>query len=38
MAGASLTLLFILANKIYNKTGAIFFLTILALFIQNTLA
>jgi cation:H+ antiporter len=37
MAGASLTLLFILANKIYNKAGAIFLLTILALFIQNSL-
>lgn len=38
MAGASLTLVFILANKIYNKAGAIFLLTILALFIQNSLA
>ena len=37
MAAASLTLLFILANKIYNKAGAIFLLTILALFIQNAL-
>jgi len=36
MAAASLTLLFILANKIYNKAGAIFLLTILALFIQNS--
>ncbi|MDA7816775.1 calcium/sodium antiporter [Sulfurimonas sp.] len=35
MAAASITLLFILANKIYNKAGAIFLLTILALFIQN---
>lgn len=38
MAGASITLLFILANKIYNKVGAIFLLTILALFIQNSIA
>jgi len=37
MAVASLTLLLILANKIYNKAGAIFLLTILALFIQNAL-
>ena len=37
MLAASLTLLFILANKIYNKAGAIFLLTILALFIQNAL-
>ena len=37
MAGASLTLVFILANKIYNKAGAIFLLIILALFIQNAL-
>jgi cation:H+ antiporter len=35
MATASLTLVFILANKLYNKAGAIFLLTILALFIQN---
>lgn len=35
MAAASLALLFILANKLYNKAGAIFLLTILALFIQN---
>lgn len=35
MAGASLALVFILANKLYNKAGAIFLLTILALFIQN---
>jgi cation:H+ antiporter len=38
MAGASLTLLFILANKIYNKAGGIFLLTILVLFIQNSFA
>jgi cation:H+ antiporter len=37
MLGASVTLLFVLANKIYNKSGAIFLLTILALFIQNTI-
>ncbi len=37
MVSASLTLIFILANKIYNKAGAIFLLTILALFIQNAL-
>ncbi len=37
MVAASLTLLFILANKIYNKAGAVFLLTILALFIQNAL-
>jgi len=37
MAGASLTLLFILANKLYNKAGSIFLLVILALFIQNSM-
>ena len=37
MAAASLALLFILANKIYNKAGAIFLLIILALFIQNSI-
>jgi len=37
MAAASITLLFILANKIYNKAGAIFLLIILALFIQNSI-
>lgn len=37
MLGASLALLFILANKLYNKAGAIFLLIILALFIQNAL-
>ena len=36
MVAASITLLFILANKLYNKAGAIFLLIILALFIQNT--
>lgn len=37
MIAASITLLFILANKLYNKAGAIFLLIILALFIQNAL-
>ncbi len=37
MVAASLALLFILANKLYNKAGAIFLLIILALFIQNSL-
>lgn len=37
MLGASITLLFIIANKLYNKAGGIFLLTILALFIQNAL-
>ncbi len=36
LVAASLTLLFILANKLYNKAGAIFLLTILALFLQNS--
>ncbi len=36
LASASIALLFILANKIYNKAGGIFLLTILALFIQNS--
>jgi len=38
MISASLMLLFILANKLYNKAGAIFLLTILALFVQNSFA
>ena len=38
MVGASLTLLFIIANKLYNKAGGIFLLTILALFVQNAVA
>lgn len=38
MAAASLALLFILANKLYNKAGGIFLLTILALFLQNSFA
>ena len=37
MASASAILLFILANKLYNKAAAIFLLSILALFIQNSL-
>lgn len=37
LAAASLTLLFILANKLYNKAGSIFLLIILALFIQNSI-
>ena len=36
MSAASLALLFILANKLYNKAGAIFLLLILALFLQNS--
>ena len=36
MIAASLALLFILANKLYNKAGAIFLLIILVLFIQNS--
>ncbi|WP_428737844.1 calcium/sodium antiporter [Sulfurimonas sp.] len=35
LTSASLTLLFIIANKLYNKAGGIFLLTILALLIQN---
>jgi cation:H+ antiporter len=37
MVSASLSLVFILANKLYNKAGAIFLLIILALFIQNSI-
>ncbi len=37
MIAASITLFLLLANKLYNKAGAIFLLTILALFIQNAL-
>jgi len=37
MLGVSVTLLFILANKLYNKAGAIFLLMILALFVQNAI-
>ncbi|MGE4396678.1 MAG: calcium/sodium antiporter [Sulfurimonas sp.] len=36
MVATAATLLFILANKLYNKAGAIFLLTILSLFILNT--
>jgi cation:H+ antiporter len=38
LVGASVTLLFVLANRLYNKAGGIFLLTILALFIQNSFA
>ena len=38
LSAASFALLFILANKLYNKAGAIFLLAILALFIQNSFA
>lgn len=38
MISASVALLLILANKLYNKAGAVFLLLILALFINNTLA
>jgi cation:H+ antiporter len=37
LAAASIALLFILANKLYNQAGGIFLLAILALFIQNSL-
>ncbi|DAB28187.1 MAG TPA: sodium:proton exchanger [Sulfurimonas sp. UBA10385] len=37
LIASSVTLTFILANKLYNKTGAIFLLIILALLIQNHL-
>jgi cation:H+ antiporter len=37
MTAASIALLFILANKLYNKAGAIFLLIIFALFVQNAL-
>lgn len=37
MTAASITLLFILANKIYNKVGAMFLLLILALFVEHSL-
>jgi len=38
LVAASITLLFILAKKLYNKTGSIFLLVILALFLQNSFA
>lgn len=37
MIAASIALLLILANKLYNKAGAVFLLLILALLINNTL-
>jgi len=37
LAGASAILLFILANKLYNKAGAVFLLILLALFVQHSL-
>lgn len=37
LLAASITLVFILANKLYNKAGAMFLLILLALFIENTL-
>jgi cation:H+ antiporter len=37
MIAASFALLLILANKLYNKAGAVFLLLILALFLNNTL-
>jgi cation:H+ antiporter len=37
MAAASIALLLILANKLYNKAGAVFLLIILALFINNAI-
>ncbi|MDA3946866.1 MAG: calcium/sodium antiporter [Helicobacteraceae bacterium] len=37
MLAASVALFLILSNKLYNKAGAIFLLTILALFIHNAL-
>ena len=36
LVAASFTLLFIIANRLYNKAGAIFLLIILALFLQNS--
>lgn len=38
MVAASVTLLLILANKLYNKAGGIFLLLILALFINNAVS
>ena len=37
MIAASIALLLILANKLYNKSGAVFLLIILALFVNNAL-
>ena len=36
LVAVSVTLLFILANKLYNKAGGIFLLTLLVLFIKNS--
>jgi len=38
MISASLALLLILANKLYNKAGAVFLLLILALFVNNAIS
>lgn len=38
MIAASLALLLILANRLYNKAGAIFLFVLLALFVQNSIA
>jgi len=38
MISASIALLLILANKLYNKAGGVFLLLILALFVNNTIA
>jgi cation:H+ antiporter len=38
MIAASLALLLILSNKLYNKAGAVFLFVILALFVQNSLS
>ena len=38
LIAASVALLFILANKLYNKAGAIFLLTILVLFVEHSFA
>ena len=38
MAAASIALVFIIANKLYNKAGALFLLTILALFLHHSFA
>lgn len=37
MIASSITLLFILANKLYNKAGGIFLLIIFALFVKNAI-
>ena len=38
MLAASLALLLILSNKLYNRAGAVFLFVILALFVQNSLS